>query len=115
MEKIFPSRQISLNLQIFCGFLYVIGHLRMYWMLAENLQWYNFLYSLVEFILHIVFNVLFIHLYGVKGAVFGILTAQWTTFFLTTIFIKEIRPFLFFNFERSIQYFHSKIYKEELL
>ena len=84
-----------LDIQIFCGFLYVIGHLRMYWMLAENLQWYNFLYSLVEFIFHIVFNVLFIHLYGVKGAVFGILTAQWTTFFLTTIFIKEIRPFFF--------------------
>ena len=84
-----------LNFQIFCGFFHVIRRLRMYWMLAENLHWYNFLYNLVEFVLHIIFNILFIYLHGVKGVVFGTLIAQGMTFILTPLFIKGIKPFFF--------------------
>ena len=84
-----------LAVHILCGFTIVTVAVRKSWALSENLQHYELLSHIMGVILNIIANFIFIQLYGTMGAAYGTLFASITTFFLTALLIKKMRPSFF--------------------
>ena len=81
-----------LKVHIFCGFFIAIRAACSSWILAENLQRYEITIHLIGAFSNIVFNFIFIKLWGVIGAAWGTITAYFFTFLFTAAIIPQIRP-----------------------
>ena len=81
-----------LSIHMLCGLFVATGMIRSKWMLAENLQRYDLLIQITGILLNITFNFIFIKLYGVLGAAYGVLLSYLLTLLFTAVIIKPSRP-----------------------
>lgn len=81
-----------LQIHMFGGFLVFMGVVRWTWMVAENLQFFDFFIHLTGAVSNVFFNWIFIKEFGVVGAAYGTLAAYTFSLFFSALVIKPIRP-----------------------
>ena len=85
-----------LRIYIWAGVFVTLGIASSKWLIAENLQRYLFLRTILGALLNVGFNLWLIPIYGIKGAAIATLVAQGTASFLSLSFFKKTRHnFLF--------------------
>ena len=85
-----------LRIYIWAGVFVTLGIANSKWLIAENLQRYLFIRTILGALLNVGLNLWLIPIYGIKGAAIATLVAQGTVGFLSLSFFKKTRHnFLF--------------------
>jgi O-antigen/teichoic acid export membrane protein len=85
-----------LRIYIWAGVFVTLGIANSKWLIAENLQRYLFIRTILGALLNVGFNLWLIPIYGIKGAAIATMVAQGTVGFLSLSFFKKTRHnFLF--------------------
>jgi O-antigen/teichoic acid export membrane protein len=85
-----------LRIYIWAGVFVTLGIANSKWLIAENLQRYLFIRTILGALLNVGLNLWLIPIYGIKGAAIATMVAQGTVGFLSLSFFKKTRHnFLF--------------------
>ena len=113
-DKFFISGKI-LSINIFCIFLLSIGSVRGSWTLNQNLQKYDLYFYSIGAVFNVVFNIIFIKVYGIFGASYGTLLAQIVTFLFTALVFHKIRRSFFMALKGFFNIFTLQFLKKGYL
>ena len=88
--KQYEGAENILTITILSGVMVCLSTIHSKWLILENLQKYNLLYTVIGAITNFVANVYLIKKYGTIGAAVGTLLAQFVPLFCA-LFIKKVR------------------------
>ena len=111
-EQFSGSAEI-LHIHIYAGIFISAITVRRLWSLSENLQRYDFLLQFIGAITNIIFNFIFIDLYGIVGAAYATLLAHFLTIFVAGSIIKPMRPSLSMILKSYGNILSFKFFKKE--
>lgn len=80
-----------LSIQIWAGVIVCMSYVHSTWLIIENLQKYNMVYTATGALLNVAFNLVLIPAYGIRGAACATLIAQFSPNFIQ-LFIPKARP-----------------------
>jgi O-antigen/teichoic acid export membrane protein len=80
-----------LKIHIWASIFVFIGYAGTKWLVAENLEKLSFVFTFFGAIVNIVLNIIVIPRYGINGAAWATLLAQFTTYFLMPLFHAQTR------------------------
>jgi O-antigen/teichoic acid export membrane protein len=80
-----------LKIHIWASIFVFIGYAGTKWLVAENLEKLSFVFTLFGAVVNIVLNIIVIPRFGIIGAAWATLLAQFTTYFLMPLFHAQTR------------------------
>lgn len=102
-DKEYAPSSLVLSIQIWSLSFSFLGISGSYWLLAENLQYFSLIRTLIGLLVNLLFNFLLIADYGAVGAAFATLITQISATTLSLLLLKKTRELLILQL-RSILY-----------